>query len=170
MKKLSTIALLTALVVSPSLATAQDLGVNGAVGAVTNGAVNVGDQNANAQVTAGVSADVAANGTLSLDDLLTDLGNADPAADISAATSATAETTINIVEVAGLEGSANASATAVADARASNAARLEAIHAAITANAAIQAKLTASGHDTDDVVAVKADAQGALWVYVDEAE
>ncbi len=111
-----------------------------------------------------------ASGSLTFDDLLGDIGSDDWTADVSAATTATATTTINIVEVASLEGSASASANALVDASAANSDRLTALHASVAANAAIQAKLTASGHDTDDVVAIKADAAGALWIYVDEAE
>jgi hypothetical protein len=167
MKKLSTLALLAALTLAPSAALAQvSVDASGALNTDTSVGVSAGDTSAS--VNAETSTDASAS--LSFDDLLSDVGATDVTASVSAATSATADTAINIVEVSSLEGSADASATALADATAANSANLDQIHTAVAANAAIQAKLTASGHDTDDVVAVKTDAQGALWIYVDAAE
>ena len=144
------------------------MNVSGAVDATASAATSALDTSAAAD--ANVSASASASGSLSAGDLVTDLGSTDYKADVDAATAATADVTINIVEVASLEGSADLSATAIADATASNGDRLAAIRSAVGANAAIQAKLTASGHDTDDVLAVKTDASGVVWVYVDEAE
>ncbi|MEO6395753.1 MAG: hypothetical protein ABIO40_07560 [Devosia sp.] len=169
MNRLSTLALVAALTITPVLAqtdTSVSAGVD--VSAATSAAVSAGDNSAMAGADASTSASV--SGSLTFDDLIGDIGNDDWTADVNAVTSATATTTITIVEVSSLEGSASASATALADASAANSDRLTALHTAVAANAAIQAKLTASGHDTDDVVAVKADASGSLWVYVDEAE
>jgi hypothetical protein len=166
MSRISVLALLATLAVAPA-ALAQTSGdVSAAVSAAVDTSISAGDTS----VTAGADASVMAGASITFDDLLNDVGTTDVTASVSAATSATADTSINIVEVAGLEGSASASATALADAAKANSANLEKLHAAVAANAAIQAKLTASGHDTDDVVALKTDAQGALWVYVDAAE
>jgi hypothetical protein len=168
MKTISTVALLAALALAPAAALAQDtsLDVSAGVSADVSAAVSGEDTSASAMA----GADASASGTLTFDDLLGDIGNDDWAADVTAVGTVTADTSITIVEVSSLEGSADASATALADASAQNQDRLTALQTAIEGNAAIQAKLTESGHDTDDVVAVKTDASGAVWVYVDEAE
>ncbi|MEO6014263.1 MAG: hypothetical protein ABIQ30_11860 [Devosia sp.] len=128
------------------------------------------DTSASASADASASASASTSGTLTFDDLISDIGNTDWTADVGAAAAASADTAINIVEVSSLEGGVDASAMALATASAANGERLSALRAAVSGNAAIQAKLTASGHDTDDVVAIKTDASGAVWVYVDAAE
>ena len=168
MKSISTLALVAALALAPTAIFAQDVNadVSGAMSADASAATSALDTSAAADANASASA----SGTLTFDDLLGDIGSDDWEADVTAATAAGADATINIVEVSSLEGSADASTSAVTDATASNGDRIAALQAAVGANAAIQAKLTAAGHDTDDVVAVKTDADGAIWVYVDEAE
>jgi hypothetical protein len=164
MKSISILALAAALALTPAGAFAQDASVSAGADATASAATSALDTSAEANASASASA----SGALSLDDLIGDIGNDDWTADVEAATAAGADANITIVEVASLEGSANVDA--VTDATASNGDRIAALQAAVGANAAIQAKLVASGHDTDDVVAVKTDGAGAIWVYVDEAE
>jgi hypothetical protein len=168
MNKVTPLALAAALAFIPAAVQAQGVSVD--AGAAVSGALDTSASNGDTSASANAGASVDAGASITFDDLLSDVGTTDISGSVSAATSATADSTINIVEVSSLEGSADVSATALADATTANSANLDQLHTAVAANAAIQAKLTASGHDTDDVVALKTDAQGALWVYVDAAE
>jgi hypothetical protein len=181
MSKLSMIALVSVLVVAPTLAAADASAVvngaaSGAVNATTDGASVGASTDASAaasgtldsnSASAMVSGSVAASGQLSLGDLVTDIASSgDDSETISAIGSATTASTINIVAVSSLK----ADASALANAKTSSSDRLTKLRAAVHADAAIEAALTAKGYSDDHVVAVKIDASATIWVYVDDTK
>ena len=178
MSKLSLIALVSALALAPTLVAADASAVvNGAASTAAGATTN--DNSASAGVNTDVSAaasgaldNSSANGSangsasagasLNFGDLISGLNaNGDDSATITAIGSATSSTTINIVPVSSLKASANAEAKATD--------RLGKLRAAVHANAAIEAALTAKGYNDNQVVAVQADASANIWIYVDDS-
>ena len=78
------------------------------------------------------------------------------------------ETKVTIVLLSELQGDAATEAAALDNALSTSADAVTKLHANVEANAVIKAKLEAGGHTVDDVVAVKAAADGSLIVYVDD--
>jgi len=186
MSKLSLIALVSALALAPTLVAADASAVvNGAASTAAGATTN--DNSASAGVNTDVSAaasgaldNSSANGSangsasagasLNFGDLISGLNaNGDDSATITAIGSATSSTTINIVPVSSLKASANADAHALANAEAKATDRLGKLRAAVHANAAIEAALTAKGYNDNQVVAVQADASANIWIYVDDS-
>jgi hypothetical protein len=78
----------------------------------------------------------------------------------------TESTTLHFVTVSSL--SASDEAAALDNALADNVAPLTKLRSEVTANAALSAKVTAAGYDTQDIVAIVANADGSLTVYIDD--
>ena len=189
MNRLSTLALIAVIATTPALA--QDAGttVKGAVDTTNSAVVGAGDASASAGADASVSADVnaaangssamlstdanasaSATGTLTYDQLLSNLKTPDAAATISIIASIGADSTISIVPVSQIDGAASADASALATAESSGSDRLTKLRAAVHANAAIEAKLTAAGYTDADVLDVETNGSGAAWVYVEDKQ
>ena len=99
------------------------------------------------------------------DQLMADMEQTDSTAAVAAIASVTEATEVSFGLASALEGGAAADVSAMADASAGSA-RLEAIRAAVTANAALSAKLTAAGYDVDQVLAVQPTASGSVYIYI----
>ena len=97
------------------------------------------------------------------DQLMADMEQADSTAAVAAIASVTEATEVSFGLASALEGGAAADVSAMAGA---GSARLEAIRAAVTANAALSAKLTAAGYDVDQVLAVQPTASGSVYIYI----
>ena len=91
--------------------------------------------------------------------------NANEAVDLSAVTD---EAKVSIVLVSTLTGDAATEGAALDAAVAAQAEALTTLRADATANAVINAKLTAEGYTADDIVAIRTDASGNTLVYVDD--
>lgn len=189
MNKLSTIALIAVFAATPAFAQDVNTTVKGAVDTTTGAAVGAGDASASAGAGASVSADTnaaangssamvstdanasaSATGTLTYDQLLANLKTPDAAASISVIASVGADSTITIVPVSQIDGAAKADASALATAETSGSDRLTKLRAAVHANAAIEAKLTAAGYADSDVLDVETNGSGAVWVYVKDKQ
>lgn len=81
-------------------------------------------------------------------------------------TTVTDATVIHFVTVSSL--SATDEAAALDNALADNEDAVTALRGEVTANAALSAKVTAAGYETDDIVAIVANADGSLTVYIDD--
>jgi hypothetical protein len=191
MNKLSTLTLIAVFAAAPVATLAQDVGttVSGAADAVTSATVGAGDASANVGADASVSTDVnamtnsstasgsvdanvsaSATGQLTYDELLTHLNSTDAATTISIIGTVGADSTITIIPVSQISGGATADAGALAAAETSGNDRLTQVRAAVHANAAIEAKLTAAGYSDSDVLDVEANGSGAVWVYVKDKQ
>jgi hypothetical protein len=106
------------------------------------------------------------SGQLTFDQLIDDLKAPDVSTQVAAIANVGGDAPITIVPISSLEGGANADASLVADAQAASADQLTKLRAAVHANAAIEAQLTAKGYTDDSVLAVKGSDSGAIWVYV----
>jgi len=91
--------------------------------------------------------------------------NANASVDLSGVTD---DTKVHIVLVSTLEGDAATEGAALDAALAAQAGALATLRTDATANAAINAKVTAQGHAADDIVAIRTDASGNTLVYVDD--
>ena len=91
--------------------------------------------------------------------------NANEAVDLSAVTD---EAKVSIVLVSSLTGDATTEGAALDAAVTAQTEALTTLRADATANAVINAKLTAEGHTADDIVAIRTDASGNTLVYVDD--
>lgn len=91
--------------------------------------------------------------------------NANEAVDLSAVTD---EAKVSIVLVSTLTGDATTEGAALDAAVTAQTEALTTLRADATANAVINAKLTAEGHTADDIVAIRTDASGNTLVYVDD--
>ena len=91
--------------------------------------------------------------------------NANEAVDLSGVTD---EAKVSIVLVSTLTGDAATEGAALDAAVAAQAEALTTLRADATANAVINAKLTAEGYTADDIVAIRTDASGNTLVYVDD--
>ncbi len=98
--------------------------------------------------------------------LLADMAQPDVAPALAAIGAVTADTEVRFATASSLAGSPDANDSALARINAGSA-RLDALRAAVTANAALMAKLGAAGYEAADVLAVQPDAEGALVVYVE---
>lgn len=137
-----------------------------AVPAVPDAGVEVGTPAGEAGPAVGADAGVSTQELVTADDLAANLSTwAGASADVAAITEGT---TINIVVLSSLEG--GATSTALSDARTANAALLTELHAAVTANATLLARLEAEGYTASDVIAVQAQGDGSVTVYVDDSE
>jgi len=143
---------IAALLSAGSFAIAQDAGVSVDAGA----GVDVETPAVDLSVGAGADASVDASY-----DGLTSALSGSATADLSAVTE---ESQISIVLLSSLTGEAGA----FDEAFAANADGNSTLHGNISGNAAISAKLEAEGYTTDDVVAVKSNADGSVVVYVDD--
>jgi hypothetical protein len=158
----TTMATLLATSALPVLA--QDAGVQVDTGAgvtVDTPAVDAAagaDANASANANAGGMSDNTYGSVVS-----SIKGSAD--VDLSTVTD---EAKVTIVLLSSLQGDAATEAAALDEALTANAAGLTTLHTNIDGNAAIKAKLEAEGHTSADVVAVKANADGSIIVYVDD--
>jgi hypothetical protein len=85
-------------------------------------------------------------------------------------TAYTDESKVTIVLLSELQGNAATEASALDNALSTNAEAVTTLHANVEGNAVIKAKVEASGHTVDDIVAVKTSADGSLIVYVDDRE
>lgn len=167
MHNFAKIALASTLLLSgANIALAQNTGVQVNTGAGTTVEAGAGGTDVNGTV--GVSADANASaGAMdasgqTLDGVIASLqSSAD--VDLSAVTDATS---VNLVLLSSLEGAANAQA--LDDALSSNADAQARLHANVEANAALKARIEAAGHAVDDVVAVSAQADGTVVVYIDD--
>lgn len=187
MNRLTMTALVTVLALVPAASLAQDVNstVKGTVDSTTSAAVGVGGTSATVDANASASADAnaaansssastatdaqagaSASGSLTFEGLLTNLKSPDAAATVAVIAAVAADSTITIVPVSSIEGAASADATALATAETTGSDRLAKIRAAVHANAAIEAKLTAEGYSDSDVLDVESNGSGAVWVYV----
>ena len=147
----STIALVAALSTLALPALAQDL-------SLSLEASGEGDVNAQAPLDAQITGD---NSYASLTAAITASASVDLAA-------VTDETTVKLILVSTLEGDAATEGAALDAAVAAQADALATLRSNATANAVINAKLTAEGYTADDVLAIKTDASGNTLVYVDD--
>lgn len=138
MKKILTALSVATLLGAGSFAIAQDAGVS-----VETPAVN-----------ASVGVDTSYD---SLTTALSDSASVD-------LTKVTEQSQVMVVLLSSLSGEA----AAFDEAFKANAEANTTLHGNISGNAAIKAKLEAEGHTADDVVAVKANADGSVTVYVDD--
>ena len=166
MKKTLILTAVTTLLASIALpAVAQDAGAavkveTPAVNA--QGGANAGGANANASANAGANVGGMSDNTFgSVMSSLSSSGDVD----LSAIND---EAKVSVVLLSSLQGNAATEAAALDEALTANAEKMTTLHSNIDANAAIKAKLEAEGHTTDDVVAVKSNADGSLIVYVDD--
>lgn len=158
----TTVAALLTATALPVLA--QDAGVQVDTGA----GVTVDTPAADAAVGAAASANANANAGGMADNTYGSVvssikGSAD--LDLSAVTD---EAKVTIVLLSSLQGDAATEAAALDEALTANADGMTTLHANVDGNAAIKAKLEAEGHTSADVVAVKANADGSVVVYVDD--
>jgi len=151
--------------IDTDLLTAQtDAGVGAGVDATLDAsedgvAVDTGlDVNANASANASDAADNTFGSVMaSLD--------AAAAVDLSAVTESTQ---ISVIALSSLQGQAAEESAALDAALQAHAEAHPSLHGQVQTNAAIMAKLQAEGYDADDVVALKAKADGSIIVYVDD--
>jgi hypothetical protein len=166
---LSLIALVAALSIPSAMAQNYDLDAGASAGAGAAGGVTMGDDNlsAGAGVDATVTGSVSGGDITSVDDLTASI-DASLAANIDF--SALLDANIFIVEVSSLEASASGNLDALHAAIEANADSLATLHASLEANAAIAAKLKAAGYETTDVVAVvESKANASITLYVDDS-
>lgn len=156
----TTIAALLATAALPVLAQDAAIGANAGAG------VTVDTPVVDAAVGAAVDANASATTAMaeSYDSLNSSISGS-AAVDLSAVTD---EANVTIVLLSSLEGDAAAGGTALDEALSANAEGQTTLHANIDGNAAIKAKLEAEGHAASDVVAVKANADGTVTVFVDD--
>ncbi len=183
MKKLSALALGTALTLSmPLAAMAQDadagVTLDGGVQTELGGEDAGADVGADAGVDVGVDAGMPSEGAgetsvgvgadasagaytyADLDDAIHGAGTADFSA-------VTADTEIEIVEISSLGEDGEFTADAFAESRADFQGDIDLLQSNISGNADITAALEAEGYTESDVVAVWTQADGALTVFVD---
>jgi hypothetical protein len=166
---LSLIALVAALSIPSAMAQSYDVGAG--AGASGTGSITMGDDNlsagGNAGVDATVTGSVSGSDISNVDDLTASI-DASLAANIDF--SAFVDANIFIVEVSSLEASASGNLDALHAAIEANADSLASLHASLEANAAIAAKLKAAGYETTDVVAVvESKANASITLYVDDS-
>ena len=83
-------------------------------------------------------------------------------------TAYTDESKVTIVLLSSLQGNADTEASALDNALTTSADVVTKLYANVEGNAVVKAKVEAAGYTVDDVVAVKAAADGSLIVYVDD--
>ena len=153
MSKLSTIALVSALVLTPTITLAADV---------------------SAAATAAVGT------TLGLGDLVTNLnGSGDDGTALTAISAATDKSTIIIVPLSSMTADAGVDATALGAAETHASGRLGSLRAAVRGSDAVEAALVAKGFKDSQIVGAQADASattgnpqnntgGTIWIYVDD--
>lgn len=155
---LTAAAALLASIAVPSIA--QDAGAG--VSVDTPAGQMDADADVNADSNADVNADATADQTYGAV-MSSVAGSAD--VDLSAVTD---EAKVTIVLLSSLQGNADTEAAALDEELTANADAMTKLHSNIEANATIKAKLEAEGHTSNDVVAVKSNADGSVVVYVDD--
>lgn len=171
MHKIITTTAIAALMASSALpAFAQDANAGAGVGVDAGAGVSVEtpavDANAGANADADVDATAATTGQAdnTYGSLMASIkANAD--VDL---TTVTDESKVTIVLLSSLQGNAATEAAALDNELEANADAHSQLHSNIDGNAAIKAKLEAEGYASTDVVAVKANADGSVIVYVDD--
>jgi hypothetical protein len=123
-------------------------------------------------VDAGTSVDASANGNAggNSDNTYGSVVSSIAASGTLDLTAYTDESKVTIVLLSELQGNAATEASALDNALSTNAEAVTTLHANVEGNAVIKAKVEASGHTVDDIVAVKTSADGSLIVYVDDRE
>ena len=154
MKKLSTLALVAALAV-PFAGVAYGLDSTVKAGAAGAAATTGAETSVDATATGSVQANY---GTL-----ISTLNAGKGMTDLSGI-SADANITVVKLSTLKVEGEANALDNAIKK----NADAMSSLHASVSGNAALKAKLDADSIAVDDVVAVTTGADGAVTVYVDD--
>ena len=179
MNKLSLVTLIAALAISPTAFAADSTtAVGAAVGAAASTTAGANAASASVDTSASASTDASAtsnamsqtsaNGQLSYDQLIGDINAGDPSVTVTAIGSVNDSAKVTIVPVSSIQGGATADAKTLADAQTSGSDRLGKIRTALHANASLEAALTAKGYTDADVLAVQADANANVWIYVQD--
>lgn len=151
---LALIVVLSAALALP--AAAQDLSLSGESSAPAT--------SAESDINAGAPLDAQITGSNSYTSLI-DAINANESVDLSAVTD---ESQVKIVLVSTLEGDPAAEGALLDEALSAQASALTTLRSDVTANTVIAGKVEAEGYTVDDVIAVRADADGSTLVYVDD--
>jgi hypothetical protein len=151
----------TLLLLQPAIA--QSVSVDPSVGADVSVEAGVSTENG-ISAEAGVSAGATASGAVdtSYGSLISSLRTGAKAE----LTTVTEATVIHFVTVSSL--SASDQAAALDNALADNEASVTSLRTEVEANAVLSARVTEAGYETEDIVAIVANADGSLTVYIDD--
>lgn len=164
MKKFLTAISMAALVAAGSTAVAQDTSVGVDAGAGVSAETPAADATVGADANANAGANAGGMSDNTFGSVMSSVAGS-ASVDLSGVTD---EANVTIVLLSSLQGNAETEAAALDEALTADAEGQATLHSNIDGNATIKAALEAEGYAATDVVAIKANADGSVVVYVDD--